>query len=139
MGFIAEAKIMLDAAEKSAGSKALQVGWLTLAKDTLSAALTEAKKGVKGADGHVPAPPDQPSLPFAARGAEVKVDGSGTVVTPADERAEPAFREWRDSLPDEATADTLDEHKRHVAADPSGHSPGCIYCKMPAAADAVVE
>lgn len=145
MGFIQEAKMMLEAAEKAASSQPLRVGWLTLAKDTISAALTEAKKGVKAQDGHVVA--GQTSLDdFAGApiGPEVKVDGSGVVVTPADEAApiEPPDpedgeddEEERPSitadLPTEAEYDNaIARHQGHLEALAGGiYAEDCVYCQ----------
>ena len=152
MGFIQEAQMMLDAAEKASSSQPLRVGYLTLAKDTISAALTEAKKGVKAQDGHVV--PGQTSLeeftgPTAGpaaifddtgRGAvvEVTVDGSGMVLTPADTAVE--LDEEGDlargidilaDLPTEADYDAaLERHKGHLADLDAGiYAEDCVYCQ----------
>ena len=148
MSFIQEAALMLDAASKANG--ATRLGWLVLAKGSVSAAITEATKGQKSQDGHtVPGQTSIEDFAGAPIGAKVTVDGSGVVLTPADEMvpgdgdadgekdadepggdAQPeTFDQWRDNLPHEASYEALEEHKRHVAADPSGHAPNCVYCE----------
>jgi hypothetical protein len=129
MGFIDEAEIMLQHAREAGGSanKALRVGWLTLAKDTVSAAITEAKKGIKAQDGHVVG---QMSIgdadkPRGRKRSTVKADENGVVTTPADEAqrdldAEPSQeppvvdRSWNDigvddPLPDETALDAQEQ------------------------------
>src|SRR5665213_2051596 len=54
MGFIQDAEVMLQAAEKASGAQATRLGWLVLAKGSISAAITECTKGVKSHDGAIP-------------------------------------------------------------------------------------
>lgn len=150
MGFISEARMMLDAADKAAGSPATRLGWLVLAKGSVAAAITEATKGTKDADGHVPSSA-QPSLPFAARGPAVEVNGDGVVMTPADtaepdtdepETPDPAWDEFAatpEPLPEQPSGATYDEpglleHQRHVALNPGIYAEDCEYCMVAAGA-----
>lgn len=111
MGFIEEAEIMLENAHKATGgaNKALRVGWLTLAKDTISAAVTEAKKGVKAQDGHMPGQMSIDDKPRRGRPRRtVKASADGVVMTPADEAvhivADPDDDEDNDGDPEDAAA-----------------------------------
>lgn len=113
MGFIQEARMLLEAAEKAAGSQPLRVGYLTLAKDTISAALTEAKKGVKAQDGHMPG---QTSLEDFQTSASATSDEGAKGEVPADDeiKAEPTVGQFYvPELPSEADYDAaLNAHDR---------------------------
>lgn len=90
MSHIGEARMMLDAADKAANSPATRLGWLVLAKGSVAAAITESTKGVKDHSGHtLPGQTSIDDFAGAPIGAEVRVDGNGMVLTPADEIAAP--------------------------------------------------
>ena len=123
MGFIQDAEIMLQAAEKANGSQALRLGWLTLAKDSISAAITESKKGVKNSDGEIPG---QTSLEDYTVEAEI---GEPLDLTPTDEL--PTI----DDLPSEPEYEAMQEHQRHTAENPGLYRENCAYCGMMVALD----
>lgn len=133
MTHIAEAKMMLEAAEKAAHSQPLRVGYLTLAKDAITTELNKARKGESAsADAN-----GQTALEDFAQptGTEVTVDGNGMVLTDADravddEDDEPTTDPLAD-LPTEAEYDAaLNAHKTHLADLDAGiYAENCVYCQ----------